>query len=52
MRRLVQCVVVVCLLSLTLSALGAPRDSKAGDIVKRVVKKIRALGDLLTIPGA
>ena len=51
MRRVVYAVVVVVF---ALSAVAAPRDERGprgGDIVKRIVKKIRALGDGLTVPG-
>ena len=53
MRRVTRSVVVVCLLAGSLSLFAAPREAgpRGGDIVKRIVKKIRTLGDGLTIPG-
>ena len=52
MRRVTRgLVVVVCLLAVSSAAFGSPREPRGGDLVKRIVKKIRALGDGLTVPG-
>lgn len=50
MRGMTRSVVVVCLLVGSVAAYGAPREGR-GDIVKRIVKKIRSFGDGLTVPG-
>jgi len=56
MRGMGRSVVVVCLLAVSVAAFAGPREREprgggvAGKIGK-VVKKIKALGDLITIPG-
>lgn len=48
MRGIVR-VVVVCVLGVAAGAFAGPRDAKGG-MVGRIVKKLKALGDLITIP--
>jgi hypothetical protein len=50
MRGITRSMAVVCLLLVPVVVFGSPREGR-GDIVKRIVKKIRALGDGLTVPG-
>jgi hypothetical protein len=52
MRGMIRGVAVVCLVVFSLGAFASPRDPGAGAGVKKIVKKIKSLGDLLTVPGA
>lgn len=54
MRAIVRGLAVVCVLVVAAGALAAPRERepRGGGVIAKVVKKLRALGDLLTIPGA
>ena len=51
MRGIVRGAVVVCVLVVAAAAFAGPREPKGG-IVSRIVKKLKALGDLLTIPDS
>lgn len=50
MRRITRGVVVVCVLVGAVSLYAAPGDRET--VVRKIVKKIRSLGDGLTIPGS
>lgn len=54
MRGMGRSVVVVCLLAVSVAAFAGPRERepRGGGVIGKVVKKIKALGDLLTVPGA
>ena len=49
MRGIVRGAVVVCVLVVAAGAFAAPREPKGG-MVSRIVKKLKSLGDLITIP--
>jgi len=54
MRAGIRGVVVVCLVAVSFGVFAASREREprgGGEIAKRIVKKIRSLGDGLTIPG-
>ena len=51
MRGMIRSVAVVCLVVFSLGVAASPREPNAGGVAKKIVKKIKALGDLLTIPG-
>lgn len=48
MRRITRGLAVVCLLVGAVSVYAAPAGRETG--VRKIVKKIRALGDLITVP--
>jgi hypothetical protein len=51
MRGIPRSLVVVCLFVVSVGVFASPRDApRGGDIVKRIVKRVKALNDLLTIP--
>ena len=52
MFRISRVVVVVCLVLGAVSLYAAPADREGGaaGVVRKVVKKIKALGDLITVP--
>lgn len=52
MRGVIRSVAMVCVLAFSVSVLAGTREvPRGGEIVKRIIKKIRALGDGLTVPG-
>ena len=52
MRGMIRSLAVVCLVVFSLGIAASPREPNAGGVAKKIVKKIKALGDLITIPGA
>jgi hypothetical protein len=50
MRGMIRGVALVCLVAFSVVAFASPREPGAGAGVKKIVKKIKSLGDLITIP--
>ena len=51
MRAIARSMVVVCLLLFSLGVVASPREREPrGGVIGKIVKKIKALGDGLTIP--
>lgn len=50
MRGIARGVALVCLVAFSIGAFASPREPRAGAVVKKVVKTIKSLGDLITIP--
>ena len=49
MRTVARGVVVVCLVAVSMSLYAGPREPRES-VVRKLVKTVRALGDLITVP--
>lgn len=50
-KAVLRVLVLVVSVVFTFGVFAAPRESKGGSVVKKIVRKIKALGDFLTVPG-
>ena len=50
-QAVLRALVLVVSVVLAVGVLASPRESKGGNVVKKIVRKIKALGDFITIPG-